>query len=171
MPPYIPGARSGVRPQKGTRKANARAKKFSSGGSNKNKRARGDGDGGRPRGGFALLALLGAGIAALVAVVMRENAEYERENERIRRRLRSKPLATSEHAACRMDCRFISSEEAEETLREGKYDPRHSKPRARPCPRIALNHGRVRAVWADCADSTRLVTVIDTETNHPCPPC
>jgi len=78
---------------------------------------------------------------------------------------------TSEHAACRMECRFITAEEVERTLVDGKVDARHSTPNARPCPKIALNMGRVRAVWADCADSTRLVTAIDAETNHPCGPC
>jgi hypothetical protein len=34
-----------------------------------------------------------------------------------------------------------------------------------------LEHGRLRAVWAECADATRLVTVIDTVTDHPCAPC
>jgi hypothetical protein len=29
----------------------------------------------------------------------------------------------------------------------------------------------VRAVWAECRDETRLVTVIDTVTDHPCGPC
>ena len=102
---------------------------------------------------------------------LHQAAEYERENERVRARLRSKPRVTSEHAACRMECRFITAEEVERTLVDGKVDARHSTPNARPCPKIALNMGRVRAVWADCADSTRLVTAIDAETNHPCGPC
>ena len=28
-----------------------------------------------------------------------------------------------------------------------------------------------RAVWAECRDETKLVTVIDTVTDHPCGPC
>jgi hypothetical protein len=37
--------------------------------------------------------------------------------------------------------------------------------------RGAAQDGRTLAVFADCAVDTRLVTVIDTETNHPCGPC
>jgi len=169
MPPNIPGARRGVRPSKGSRKTNARAHKFSS--KRASKRGASDDSRPRPRGGFGLLALVSAGVAALVGFVLHQAAEYERENERVRARLRGKPRVTSEHAACRMECRFITAEEVERTLVDGKVDARHSTPNARPCPKVALNMGRVRVVWADCADSTRLVTAIDAETNHPCGPC
>jgi hypothetical protein len=35
----------------------------------------------------------------------------------------------------------------------------------------ALQDGKTLAVFADCAADTRLVTVIDTDTDHPCGPC
>lgn len=166
MPPIIPGARRGVRPQRGTRKTNARGRKLGS----KKSSANADGSS-APRRGFGLLALVAGLVTVVVSVVLRDEAEYERESARVRDRLRSKPRATSEHAACRMECRFVSAEEAERTLTEGKLDKKHSSPGARPCPKVALNMGRIRAVWADCAESTRLVTVIDTRTDHPCGPC
>ena len=38
--------------------------------------------------------------------------------------------------------------------------------------RVALpQDGKTLAVFADCAADTRLVTVIDTDTDHPCGPC
>lgn len=166
MPPNIPGARKGVRPQRGSRKANARGRRLSS------KKSNGDsGDSRGSRRGFGLLALLAAGVAAVVAVVVRDRAEHERDSKRIRDRLRAKPRVMSEHAACRMECRFISERDVERTLEVGKLDTRHSTPSARPCPKWALNDGRVRAVWADCSSGAKLVTVIDTETDHPCGPC
>ena len=116
--------------------------------------------------------LIAAAIAGLVALVAhREKAALEKESEAVRRRLRRKPRRFSEHAVCRMDCRFIGEDEAMATLRTGKLSARHSTPNARPCPRWALEDGRVRAVWAECRDETRLVTVIDTVTDHPCGPC
>ena len=168
MPPIIPGARRGVRPQRGTRKANARGRKL---GSKRSSANADDSSASAPRRGFGLLALVAGLFTAVVAVVLRDGAEYERESARVRDRLRSKPRATSEHAACRLECRFVSAAEAERTLTEGKLDKKHSSPGARPCPKVALNMGRIRAVWADCAESTRLVTVIDTRTDHPCGPC
>ena len=174
MPANIPGARKGVRPTKGSsRKASSRTHAFG-GGRHKGKSSGGKNANNNKGGNGGVFAVLAAGIVAVVTVVVtaaRQNAEYARSTERIRARLRSKPLATSSHAACRMDCRFITEEEVRKTLEEGAFDPKHSSMRAKPCPRVALNLGRVRAVWADCADSTRLVTAIDTVTNHPCPPC
>jgi len=167
MPPNIPGARKGVRPPKGSRKANARAHKFPSKGKSRGNNA--DGDGGSS--GVGLFAALAAAVVAVVTITLRTNAEHNARNKSIRDRLRSKPRAVSEHAACRMDCRFITSRDVEQTLVDGTYDAKHSTPNARPCPRVALNSGRVRAIWADCRDDTRLVTVIDTETNHPCGAC
>ena len=170
MPANIPGARRGVRPPRGSRKSNARASDVSHRASRARGAKKGDTNGGGGL-GPGLLALVGAGVAALAAVILRQNAAHERECERVRRRLRSKPIVTSEHAACRMECRFISPEEISRTLREGRVDARHGAPRARPCPKVALNLGRVRAIWADCPEDTTLVTAIDTDTNHPCPPC
>ena len=70
-----------------------------------------------------------------------------------------------------MDCRFVSRADVTATLEKGRLNERHSTPKARPCPRWALDDGRVRAVWAECRDETKLVTVIDTVTDHPCGPC
>lgn len=36
---------------------------------------------------------------------------------------------------------------------------------------VGAQEGRVQAVFADCYKDTPVVTVIDTETNHPCGPC
>ena len=44
----------------------------------------------------------------------------------------------------------------------------------RPAPasiRRNRQDGRVLGVFADCAFDTRVVTVIDTVTDHPCGPC
>ena len=168
-PPRIPGGRGGGR---------GRGKGGYKGRMGKNFRKNPDGSD-KPKGkarrsglgmwGVGLIATAIAGLVALVA--HREKAALEKESEAVRRRLRRNPRGFSEHAVCRMDCRFIGEDEAMATLRTGKLSARHSTPNARPCPRWALEDGRVRAVWAECRDETRLVTVIDTVTDHPCGPC
>ena len=118
---------------------------------------------------------VGAIFAAMLGLVgftaKRENDAREAADSSLRGRLRRRPIEFSEHASCRMDCRFVSREEVEATLDVGRESKRHSTPGARPCPRWALQDGRVRAIWAECRDATKLVTVIDTVTDHPCGPC
>jgi len=164
MPPIIPGARKSGRPLKSGRKSSARARAFPKNQSNA-------GDSGSRGAGSRLLAAVAAAVAALITVAVRAHTTERERNRVIRERLRSKPRALSEHAACRMECRFIAPADVERTLVDGAYDARHSSPNAKPCARVALNSGRVRAIWADCREDTRLVTVIDTTTNHPCGPC
>ncbi len=141
----------------------------------------------------------------------------------VRTRLSSKPLVYSEHAACRMDCRHVTSSDVHAALARGRLDDRRVRLRhhttAVICPVCALarlraynaaalrraRRSRCRAhamlcrcghaqhsshafrarlkndvcaqeahhlaVFADCQRDTRLVTVIDTATDHPCGPC
>jgi hypothetical protein len=128
----------------------------------------------RKKTGFGIWGV-GAIFAAMLGLVgfaaKRENDVREAADSSLRGRLRRRPIEFSEHASCRMDCRFVSREEVEATLDVGRESKRHSTPGARPCPRWALENGRVRAVWAECRDATKLVTVIDTVTDHPCGPC
>ena len=95
MPANIPGARRGVRPPRGSRKSNARARDVSHRASRARGAKKGDTNGGGGL-GPGLLALVGAGVAALAAVILRQNAAHERDCERVRRRLRSKPIVTSD---------------------------------------------------------------------------
>lgn len=89
----------------------------------------------------------------------------------IRSRLASKALVFSNHAACRMDCRHINRVEVESVLARGQLDLQRSDPASVPCPRYALAEDNKLVVFADCAADTRVVTVIDTATSHPCGPC
>mmetsp|Transcript_33043 Transcript_33043/g.45817 ORF Transcript_33043/g.45817 Transcript_33043/m.45817 type:complete len:160 (+) Transcript_33043:137-616(+) len=98
----------------------------------------------------------------------RENMEYAKA---VRTRLASKPVVFSPHASCRMDCRFVGKPEVLSVLQHGRLNLRKSSPDARPCPRYALQEGRVQAVFADCYNNTPVVTVIDTVTNHECGKC
>mmetsp|Transcript_13610 Transcript_13610/g.23033 ORF Transcript_13610/g.23033 Transcript_13610/m.23033 type:complete len:154 (-) Transcript_13610:427-888(-) len=126
----------------------------------------------RSPGGF--LGLIG-GFFSLCAWTLWGTVKSEREkletSKSIRTRLASKPIVFSEHAACRMDCRFVGKKEVFSLLQNGNFSKKHSNPEARPCPRYALEEGRVRGVFADCYNTTPVVTIIDTVTNHPCPPC
>ena len=165
-PPPIPGGRGGGR---GRGKGGYKGRM--------GKRFKKEKDGGdkpkRKKTGFGVVGVLGlfaSLLGAMTALAVRETKKTSQKSDDVRRRLLSRPRAYSKHAACRMDCRKVTDEDAENTLHRGALSDRHSTPSARPCPRWALEDGRVRAVWAECRDETRLVTVIDTVTDHPCGP-
>lgn len=82
-------------------------------------------------------------------------------------------LKYSNHAICRMDCRKISRQEVQQIMEEGKINYKKSDVRNARCPRYALegttqDGQRVRIVFAQCNDSTVVVTVIDLETEFAC---
>lgn len=82
-------------------------------------------------------------------------------------------LKYSSHAKCRMDCRRISQAEVEEIMQDGKINYRKSDLDNSRCPRYALegrtsDEQRVRIVYAQCNESTTVVTVIDLEKEWSC---
>lgn len=87
-------------------------------------------------------------------------------------------LEYSQHAKCRMLCRKISQAEVEEIMRDGKINYNKSDLQSRKlsgarCPRYAVegvtkDDQRVRIVYAQCNESTTVVTVIDLETDFEC---
>ena len=82
-------------------------------------------------------------------------------------------LRYSNHARCRMECRHISQQEVEETMRQGSINYRKSDIRNTRCPRYALeevtkDNQRVRIVFAQCNEYTEVVTVIDLDTEWGC---
>lgn len=86
---------------------------------------------------------------------------------------RTSLLKYSKHAACRMSCREISKNEVEEIMLDGSINYKKSDISNARCPRYALEGNtddgqRVRIVYAQCNDSTTVVTVIDLGTDHVC---
>lgn len=82
-------------------------------------------------------------------------------------------LEYSKHAKCRMDCRHISQSEVEEIMEQGKVNYNKSDLKNGRCPRYAVegtthDNQRVRIVFAQCNESTVVVTVIDLETDFSC---
>ena len=82
-------------------------------------------------------------------------------------------LEYSNHAKCRMQCRKISQAEVEEIMRDGKINYSKSDLQNTRCPRYAIegitnDNQRVRIVYAQCNESTTVVTVIDLETDFKC---
>lgn len=82
-------------------------------------------------------------------------------------------LKYSKHAKCRMQCRHISQAEVEEIMEEGKINYKKSDLQNKRCPRYAVegttrDDQRVRIVYAQCDESTTVVTVIDLETDWTC---
>ena len=94
--------------------------------------------------------------------------------------LRRKPLRYTDHAACRLDCRFISRDEVAQALLSGSINSGKSEPRLQPCPKYVVDaavgaKGRdkksIQVALAACPAETRVLTVIDADTSWPCPPC
>jgi len=82
-------------------------------------------------------------------------------------------LQYSNHAKCRMACRYITQEEVEETMRDGDINYKKSDIKNTRCPRYALedvtkDNQRVRIVFAQCNNYTEVVTVIDLDTEWTC---
>jgi len=82
-------------------------------------------------------------------------------------------LEYSNHAKCRMASRKISQAEVEEIMRDGKINYNKSDIQNARCPRYALegitrDDQRVRIIFAQCNESTTVVTVIDLETDYKC---
>lgn len=86
----------------------------------------------------------------------------------------------TDHAACRMDCRFVSTKHIKHALSHGSINDRKSEPNLRPCPKYVVDdtsevRGKtpksVQVVFSACPTETRVLTVIDTKTNWPCGPC
>lgn len=82
-------------------------------------------------------------------------------------------LQYSNHAKCRMQCRHITEQEVQETMRDGKINYNKSDLQNARCPRYAVedvtsDNQRVRIVFAQCNEYTEVVTVIDLDTEWTC---
>ena len=79
----------------------------------------------------------------------------------------------TQHARCRMSCRQITEEEVKEIMQNGKINYRKSDVHDRPCPTYALEgvtheSQRVRIVFAQCDNKTKVVTTIDLDKEWTC---
>lgn len=82
-------------------------------------------------------------------------------------------LEYSNHARCRMQCRHISQEEVEQIMRDGKINYNKSDLQNARCPRYAIegltkDNQDVRIIFAQCNESTTVVTVIDLDREWSC---
>ena len=79
----------------------------------------------------------------------------------------------SGHAKCRMQCRTVTQAEVEQVMKEGTINYRKSDLKNARCPRYALegttqDGQKLRVVFAQCNESTAVVTVIDLKTDFEC---
>jgi len=78
----------------------------------------------------------------------------------------------TKHARCRMDCRHITQAEVEDIMRNGDINYRKSEVDDKPCPVYALegfvNNEKLRIVFAQCDQKTKVVTVIDLDKEWQC---
>jgi hypothetical protein len=86
---------------------------------------------------------------------------------------RTSYIEYTEHAKCRMECRHISREEVEEIMKDGKINYNKTDVDAKPCPAYALegitkDDQRVRIVFGQCDEKTKVITVIDLNTDWSC---
>lgn len=75
-------------------------------------------------------------------------------------------LQYSKHAKCRMSCRHITQDEVKEIMKDGKINYKKSDLQNSRCPRYAVegetnDNQDVRIIFAQCNESTTVVTVID----------
>jgi hypothetical protein len=82
-------------------------------------------------------------------------------------------LQYSKHAKCRMACRHITQEEVKDIMKNGKINYRKSDLQNARCPRYAVegttnDNQDVRIIFAQCNESTTVVTVIDLEKEWSC---
>lgn len=82
-------------------------------------------------------------------------------------------LEYTKHARCRMDCRHITQSEVEEILQGGTINDRKSDMNSTPCPTYAVEgttseNQRLRIVFAQCDNETKVVTCIDLGTEWEC---
>lgn len=82
-------------------------------------------------------------------------------------------LEYTEHAKCRMSCRQVSRQDVEDILREGTIIRPKSDMNDKPCPSFALegrtrDKERLRIVYAQCDNETRVVTVINLDKEFHC---
>ena len=86
---------------------------------------------------------------------------------------RTSYIEYTEHARCRMQCRHISQAEVEEIMRDGNINYNKTDVNASPCPAYALegitkDDQRVRIVFGQCDLKTKVITVIDLNTDWSC---
>ena len=72
-----------------------------------------------------------------------------------------------------MECRHITQAEVQEIMKEGKINYNKSNVNAKPCPEYALegttsDDQRVRIVFAQCDEKTKVVTTIDLGNDWSC---
>ncbi len=72
-----------------------------------------------------------------------------------------------------MDCRKITQDEVEDVMKDGKINYTKSDLQNARCPRYALegvtkNDERLRIIFAQCNESTVVVTVIDLDRDFEC---
>jgi hypothetical protein len=82
-------------------------------------------------------------------------------------------LEYSNHARCRMECRHITQAEVEQIMRDGKVNYNKSDLQNARCPRYAIegltkDNQDVRIIFAQCNESTTVVTVIDLDREWSC---
>ena len=83
-------------------------------------------------------------VAAAVAVgglvlTLYTSAQSKKESDSLLRSMRRKPLTVTDHAACRMECRFVTKKDVMESLYNGRVNRRKSDLGLRPCKKVVVD--------------------------------
>jgi len=122
-----------------------------------------------------------------IAILLIKNANRERVRKDIKNGKQAETVKKNEltlnrntafleytrHAKCRMECRHISDDEVREILETGTINNARTDVTDKPCPSYALegrtrDNQQVRIVFGQCETSTKVITVIDLETDWSC---
>lgn len=122
------------------------------------------------------IALVGSVAAVCVATLVQTRRTRKaggKRDTRILEGVRQVPLMTTEHAACRMDCRHVTPSEVDELLHSGSINERKSNLDLLPCPKVVVDAAvgdhkkNIEAVISACPQASHLVTVIDLDRDWP----
>ncbi|KAK9818143.1 hypothetical protein WJX72_007775 [[Myrmecia] bisecta] len=131
----------------------------------------------RQGGPWGLVAVVGAFAVFFTGKLLydrQKQKEHLQASRLILAGMRTKPIKFTEHATCRMGCRFIPQHEVMDVLQTGVVNDKKSEPKTRPCPKyvvdaqVGSHHKNVQAVFSACRDATNVVTVIDKDTEWEC---
>jgi hypothetical protein len=119
------------------------------------------------------IVLLGIIIYRYVATGNEPKTTREESNQIVLNTLQNKPLVYTDHAKCRMDCRYISEEEVLNALKNGKINSKKSYPNDEPCSTFAIEDNTldgqsIRIIFANCNEVVKVVTAIDLNQEHQC---
>lgn len=131
----------------------------------------------KPRSPWGLFGAVASFAAVWAIAVFRMQADSKQKrlsDNLLLKTLLSRPMIYTDHAICRMKCRFITEDDVDESLNSGKINSRKSVPGLLPCPKYVVDAKvgdslkNIETVFAACPTDTKVITVIDQDRDWEC---